>query len=130
VRLDHLLSKELSDPGSLKDRIWWEDHFSRADVSGSDCSKNRGTTGCAIPHYGGVAVWSIHCWVLRQHAFACGVLVTRTIRMSNRFAVGRVRWRRVWMVGGVVFENCTVIASIFVVKLLRAYGECLGIRSR
>jgi hypothetical protein len=31
---------------------------------------------------------------------------------------------------GVVFENCTVDASIFVVKLLRAYGGCLGIRSR
>jgi hypothetical protein len=44
-----------------------------------------------------------HCWVLRQHA---GV------------------------VSGVVFENCRVDASIFVVKLLRAHGGCLGIRSR
>ena len=31
---------------------------------------------------------------------------------------------------GVVFENCRVDASIFVVKLLRAHGGCLGIRSR
>ena len=28
------------------------------------------------------------------------------------------------------FENCTVDASIFVAKLLRAHGGCLGIRSR
>ena len=45
----------------------------------------------------------IRCWVLRQH----GVLFL-----------------------GVVFENCRVDASIFVVKLLRAHGGCLGIRSR
>ena len=31
---------------------------------------------------------------------------------------------------GVVFENCRVDASIFVVKLLWAHGGCLGIRSR
>ena len=37
----------------------------------------------------------------------------------------RMKW-----LSGVVFENCTVDASIFVVKLLRAYGGCLGIRSR
>jgi hypothetical protein len=32
--------------------------------------------------------------------------------------------------GLVLVENCTVDASIFVVKLLRAYGGCLGTRSR
>jgi hypothetical protein len=31
---------------------------------------------------------------------------------------------------GLLFENCTVDASIFVVKLLRAYGGCLGTRGR
>ena len=36
--------------------------------------------------------------------------------------VGVVAW---WLV-----ENYTVDASIFVVKLLRAYGGCLGTRSR
>jgi hypothetical protein len=35
--------------------------------------------------------------------------------------VGRVR---LW------FENCIVDASIFVVKLVRAHGGCLGTRSR
>jgi hypothetical protein len=34
------------------------------------------------------------------------------------------------VVSGVVFENCRVDASIFVVKLLRAHGGCLGFRSR
>jgi hypothetical protein len=34
------------------------------------------------------------------------------------------------VVSGVVFENCRVDASIFVVKLCRAHGGCLGIRSR
>jgi hypothetical protein len=29
-----------------------------------------------------------------------------------------------------LLENCTVDASIFVAKLLRAHGGCLGIRSR
>jgi hypothetical protein len=39
------------------------------------------------------------------------------------------RWWRVCGVG-VLVENCTVDASIFVVKLLRAVGGCLGTRSR
>ena len=37
-----------------------------------------------------------------------------------------VGWGRGWP----LFENCTVDASIFVVKLPRANGECLGTRSR
>ena len=36
----------------------------------------------------------------------------------------------VGVVGWPLFENCTVDASIFVVKLSRANGECLGTRSR
>jgi hypothetical protein len=50
------------------------------------------------------------CWVLRQHAWG--------------FLLGP------GVVSGVVFENCRVDASIFVVKLLRAHGGCLGFRSR
>ena len=34
------------------------------------------------------------------------------------------------VVGWPLFENCTVDASIFVVKLPRADGGCLGTRSR
>src|SRR5215207_5837015 len=40
---------------------------------------------------------------------------------------------RAWRSGGRVcpyLENCTVDASIFVAKLLRAHGGCLGTRSR
>jgi hypothetical protein len=36
----------------------------------------------------------------------------------------------VWGCGVAFVENCTVDASIFVVKLLRAHGGCLGTRSR
>jgi hypothetical protein len=40
-------------------------------------------------------------------------------------------WVRVQVVGcWLLFENYTVDASIFVAKLLRAHGGCLGIRSR
>ncbi len=35
-----------------------------------------------------------------------------------------------WVVGWSLVENCTVDASIFVVKLSRANGGCLGTRSR
>jgi hypothetical protein len=53
-------------------------------------------------------------------------------------ADGLVAGLVVWLVGSWVgggglcpyFENCTVDASIFVAKLVRAYGGCLGIRSR
>jgi hypothetical protein len=37
-----------------------------------------------------------------------------------------LRWGWVWW----LFEMCIVDASIFVVKLLRAHGGCLGIRDR
>lgn len=47
----------------------------------------------------------------------------------------RWSWDWVWcgadrVVGWSFVENCTVDASIFVVKLSRANGECLGTRSR
>ena len=47
--------------------------------------------------------------------------------------VGAVGVRGGWWCGvGVclLFENCTVDASIFVAKFLRAHGGCLGTRSR
>jgi hypothetical protein len=48
---------------------------------------------------------------------------------------GLVRWGLWWVVvcwgvGGLLVENCIVDASIFVVKLSRANGGCLGTRSR
>ena len=51
-----------------------------------------------------------------------------------RGASGFVEWCGCVVAVGVrgwpLFENCTVDASIFVVKLSRADGECLGTRSR
>jgi hypothetical protein len=44
--------------------------------------------------------------------------------------VGLGVWWRCGVAGWPLFENCTVDASIFVVKLPRANGECLGTRSR
>ena len=44
--------------------------------------------------------------------------------------VGVGVWWRFGCGGWSLFENCTVDASIFVVKLPRADGECLGTRSR
>ena len=43
--------------------------------------------------------------------------------------VGLLVWG-VWVVGWSFVENCIVDASIFVVKLSRADGGCLGTRSR
>ena len=77
---------------------------------------------------------SAYCWVLREHVSVSfwqeyagresylyrGVVVTL-------FWFDGCRWFLVC----VLFENCTVDASIFIVcKFLRAYGGCLGTRSR
>jgi hypothetical protein len=48
-------------------------------------------------------------------------------RYRTLVGVGRVDGR---CGGWSLFENCTVDASIFVVKLPRANGGCLGTRSR
>jgi hypothetical protein len=73
------------------------------------------TVPCFLPSGGGAGfveravpagvaeLFTSTCWVLRQH---------------------------VVLFLGVVFENCRVDASIFVVKLCRAHGGCLGIRGR
>ncbi len=96
---------------------------------------------------GGVVV--VRCWVLRERA---GRRFERCARVGGwdgflwwlHSPVGgghgsgqpsldrrRVRW---WAVGWgwcrPLLENCTVDASIFVVKLVRAHGGCLGTRSR
>jgi hypothetical protein len=132
VRLDHLLSKEhltasLSGlvgraitPASV--RWWllicveyWLDAPGRMATAclvqlpfgevGTDAGVMRG--GC-----------SAHCWVLREHALCVGGVAfgSRTIRDTRPFAlvwVGGVRGDG----GGLVFENCTVDASIFVVQV-------------
>ena len=71
----------------------------------------RGVRGTCAARSFIVDVHEAHCWVLRQHAEGLDTV-------PGTF------------VSGVVFENCRVDASIFVVKLLRAHGGCLGFRSR
>jgi hypothetical protein len=81
-------------------------------------------------------------WVWKGRVWWCGVCARCWVPvLSGRVWPGVVvlpvvggGWRRL----GVLFENCIVDASIFVVfvvglfgdKLLRAIGGCLGIKSR
>ena len=82
-----------------------------------------------------LGVWSwveARCWVLREQPRMVVLLCARTssalnrrqprVRCGRQAAVGG--WDRPWL------ENCTVDASIFVAKFLRAHGGCLGTRSR
>ena len=66
---------------------------------------------------------------------APGLVVTRVrglaaVRTGFSVILPRWGWVRVGGWGRPFFENCTVDASIFVAKLLRAHGGCLGTRSR
>ena len=57
-------------------------------------------------------------------------LVSKPIWLTNCVSEFRGCGCWWWGWGWPLFENCTVDASIFVVKLPRADGECLGTRSR
>ncbi len=94
----------------------------------------------------GVRGCSTHCWVLREHTRPPSLGGQGVVSVPDRFevipqalvdreiSVGREIVGLAGVSGerflGWLFENCTVDASIFVVKLLRAHGGCLGIRSR
>jgi hypothetical protein len=74
--------------------------------------------------------------VLRQH-LCCprggggGVVVLEFGSHSTAIPAAVVAWLWWWWVWvRVLVESCIVDASIFVVKLLRANGGCLGTRSR
>ena len=64
-------------------------------------------------------------WWFGFSGLAC-VVVIPAYWIFGFVGVGGLWWCGV----GVLFENCIVDASIFVVKLLRANGGCLGTRSR
>ena len=88
----------------------------------------------------GLSGWwgAASCWVLKEQTLLCGVCCfgSRPMRSSNCSGVVGVVVPAAGVGGGgvcgvwLLFENCTVDASIFVVKLLRAVGGCLGTRSR
>jgi hypothetical protein len=75
---------------------------------------------------------STHCWVLKEHAEASFFLGNQNDKTESsvipRDVVPAGAVAVVWSC--VLFENCTVDASIFVCKCVRAYGGCLGTRSR
>src|SRR5690348_9708010 len=94
--------------------------MSRADTV-STAALRRGTPRL-------VGIGRARCWVLRDRAL-----------FSTRLSAGRLtpNGPEVSGVRGGAepeprphLENCTVDASIFVAKLLRAHGGCLGTRSR
>ena len=75
-----------------------------------------------------VRVW----WVARAYGHRTALLAQL---WDGSFGAGLARcvwWGRRWVSVGArpLLENCTVDASIFVVKLVRAHGGCLGTRSR
>jgi len=149
VRLDHLLSKEHHPPvggmgpappgggggvlecggdaGGVGGRLWPGSSSTTIPV-GVVGNGGRGVVGA-----GGEA----SCWVLREQPVglscqcqACSGLADRSVLgrlWSSRVRVGGVGW---WGVGWSLVEMCIVDASIFVVKLSRADGGCLGTRSR
>jgi hypothetical protein len=57
----------------------------------------------------------MHCWVLREHAsvFSWQELISFGCLAYRAFGWAWCRWE---FEGGVLFENCTVDASIFVVS--------------
>jgi hypothetical protein len=59
-----------------------------------------------------------------ENAKPLGLIRRRNHDFISKVFTGFIEYRPV------VFENYTVDASIFVVKLLSAHGGCLGIRSR
>jgi len=154
VRLDHLLSKEHPEPhtpycgcggratrphrsceGGGGSRIMWNYWMSRRRrLLGR--SSTAPLVGCGT----GVGWWwvggvSACCWVLRQHprGWVFGGQGIAMVRRSPWWGCCGCQVMFSWL----VFENCIVDASILITcvvfvwcKLLRAYGGCLGIRSR
>jgi hypothetical protein len=124
VRLDHLLSKEQAGP-----RCWGQQAPRAASVvavgvlDGAD-------TGAVEAGVGRVRR-EASCWVLRQQPVRVGVLVWPGAPWAPW--CGSAGWPGWWPgvgVGWLLVEMCIVGVSIFVVKLSRADGGCLGTRGR
>ena len=154
MRLDHLLSKERLTPtnpdplgafgvggvveASSSQRSWyWLFPLLSLALDGPATGRWRGPCGPRV-----VVEGRTPCWVLREQACCLGfsgcqtrpypglspsLLLHRPWVVVGGVGVGFGRWG-LW--GWSLVENCTVDASIFVVKLSRADGGCLGTRSR
>ena len=145
MRLDHLLSKEHlartrwvlgPDPRSgrtLLGRCSRVEHWlvDLGPCSAVEYSRQLSFEGVARrwERLLGMEDWvEARCWVLReQPATVVGLTIGPALRCTTSTCRGR---RRVEGWGRPFLENCTVDASIFVVKLVRAHGGCLGTRSR
>jgi hypothetical protein len=141
VRLDHLLSKErLPAPvwggsGARAPRMWgWGCSYggdtgellSTATVVVSTARPLRGWVGKA----GAVGVGGgVGTLLGPEGTNPVGVVLDGHLRLVRRL-LPWWGWVRAGGCGWLLVENCTVDASIFVVKLLRAHGGCLGTRSR
>ena len=144
MRLDHLLSKE-----HLPTKVGQEPTAPECGVgvlNGGDTGlvnsgNGHGCSSTAHPSSGG---WHGTSWLVRLE-MAVNTLLgpERTSSLSGFFLDRSARHGLVfhtaggagfggglWVVGWLFVENCTVDASIFVVKLSRANGGCLGTRSR
>jgi hypothetical protein len=77
-------------------------------------------------------VWNGWVWLVGGFQTSCWVLRKQPPLWWGFFLVQACLSVAVWWrgAGWPLFENCTVDASIFVVKLPRANGGCLGTRSR
>ncbi len=70
----------------------------------------------AGPSAGGKRVISVHCWVLREHASVLSATMTGNGKGSSFPSIGCC----------VLFENCTVDASIFVVSVYERTVDALA----
>lgn len=133
MRLDHLLSKEhfsrwyLEQSRSPLAETVSDSHVVRLELMGGTLTTSPAYRP-VLSDRPAVDI-STHCWVLKEQTFFPGKKYD-PLRSSEipAFFEGAGPEIPVWV--GVLFENCTVDASIFVSKCVRAYGGCLGTRSR
>jgi hypothetical protein len=149
VRLDHLLSKE-----HLPTKVGKEPALPECGggvLNGGDTGEffpgnGWGSSSTAIFGWCGTESWcgweGMESTLLGPEGTTGGCLSVACPRPVEGFgSLPGMAWSRIpitvvvlvwglWVVGWSFVENCTVDASIFVVKLSRANGGCLGTRSR
>ena len=159
MRLDHLLSKELYPLQGVRRFCGRSCHggvLMGGTLTSSSSRLGAGASTASHLRVGGrnasgsVGVVWTRCWVLKvqlccsfedqgPHRVALRCRVVGVVVGTGLLRTGSGGFLRGvgWVSGGgggrlsrPFLENCTVDASIFVVKLVRAHGGCLGTRSR
>jgi hypothetical protein len=149
VRLDHLLSKEHLAAKAVQEipppSVGWGARLAETLVS--SCRQRPiveyGPSGCGKRSVR--LVWVVSILLGPERTSACTWCVGFVFRCRPAAGDQTAQIFGLWPSGlwsgvrvcgsggggvGLLFENCTVDASIFVVKLPRANGGCLGTRSR